>query len=1006
MADWAQYRRRFLEGNSSAENLARLRMMEGWLALPVPEMEAAAKEEFSGLEEIDLRPIYQLACALRLHVTSDADRLTKVKQLCEGLLAMYPGMGTIPPEVLAGNETRQKMGPICDRLRQVAVVPGMTTPHTIPTLMRILADFQLLVEQAEKNNPGRADVLYFMGETASALGSAHALESQNDEALKWLEQSGTWFDEAGDEKHAPACRSQAAALELKISGDVDRAKQRLLRSVLDGSSDLLVKASALADLSRLMNGAGDAYESGQVAEECAAEMVRAGFEDPEGRGLDAAVDAWVDQACGMALGRTLFVLVSKVCGIYLGVLDGRVAGNVVKDPVRAACADEMTRAIHAVTARINAETVAAEQEIAEQLKTYFPSAQEPEAKSVNQDEQFAAMQQQITQLDDALLALRSECDSRRRAGAPMEDLLAATVSMQPMAESLGMPLFTVKLKLARSYILMAAGRIQESSDRAEEARGLLVGKRPATIHSFSEAYERALYVEALDRKVRAMMMLGYFAGGLKFSQNAISDFERERYRVNSPYQQSAFLSSAVGFYINAIFGAFKLQDWDALLETMELIKARSAIRSRLSAPPPELSVAELARNFDETNVALQGELADGDKKTIADLSVRRRWLWDLMAIARAQGGAAGTPPELSVKVVQSSLEEDEAALAYFWLGVNVLLIVAVDRDRFQVERVILSDEDGDAVNEFIAAVQGLRGFLKLDGPVAEAGALLLPGTIRTFISGKKRLIISPHRGLHLFPFQAAKWENGFLIERFALRFVPNLSSLLVPWRGSKEKKVLAAGVNLFQVRGEKLPELPNAEEEAKSVAGAYTVADVLLGSEASHARIESLRQSGELSKYRCIHLATHGTSVFADDARDEPMESKLFLQDAALDGMEVAGLKLAAELVVLSACNSGQRAIAGRGLNEVPGDDIFGLQSALFQAGARTILGALWPVETKSAALIVTSFHRHFAAGKPAEFALQAAIVENLADPAIGRKPYLWAPFFLSSIGSMRADVE
>jgi CHAT domain-containing protein len=111
--------------------------------------------------------------------------------------------------------------------------------------------------------------------------------------------------------------------------------------------------------------------------------------------------------------------------------------------------------------------------------------------------------------------------------------------------------------------------------------------------------------------------------------------------------------------------------------------------------------------------------------------------------------------------------------------------------------------------------------------------------------------------------------------------------------------------------------------------------------------------------------------------------------------------------VVLSACSSGQRPIAGRGLKELPGDDLFGLQAAFFRAGARRVLGTLWPVDSPAARKIATAFHAHLAADElcgPA-MALQASVLDYLSQADIRtRKIYFWAPFFLSVLGRQKSD--
>lgn len=101
--------------------------------------------------------------------------------------------------------------------------------------------------------------------------------------------------------------------------------------------------------------------------------------------------------------------------------------------------------------------------------------------------------------------------------------------------------------------------------------------------------------------------------------------------------------------------------------------------------------------------------------------------------------------------------------------------------------------------------------------------------------------------------------------------------------------------------------------------------------------------------------------------------------------------------MVLSACNSGQRAVRGRGLAELPGDDVFGLHSAPFSAGAHNILGALWPLKDEPACDLAVRFHQHHAAGKPPDKALQAAVNDYL-EHSPRRETYYWAAMFLSTL--------
>ena len=101
----------------------------------------------------------------------------------------------------------------------------------------------------------------------------------------------------------------------------------------------------------------------------------------------------------------------------------------------------------------------------------------------------------------------------------------------------------------------------------------------------------------------------------------------------------------------------------------------------------------------------------------------------------------------------------------------------------------------------------------------------------------------------------------------------------------------------------------------------------------------------------------------------------------------------------MSACHSGQRALSLPALSELPGDDLFGLQAAWFQAGAHTVIGALWPLDDKSAAILLPNLHRQLAAGAAPDIALQSAVCDYLKAPNFRPDVFFWAPLFASSLG-------
>jgi hypothetical protein len=1040
MPDWELYRATFVKGGLKAQNLERLQTMESWLCLRFEQCAAAAQTAFQGQSEDALRPWYRLSRVLFLKLMKEAgfegpdaaqqlqalyatyqrgkatpeefhraEALYNIGQVSAVLTGLYPAIAQLSPGTLAGNALTEKIGPISARLMNVHTTPGLVNAAAVEDLKAILQEFEQLNQEAAPDNTARPNALYFCGATAEALGDASANLGDSTGALEWYAKSGEFFDEANDGEHAGQSRQKAASLELRVTGDIDRATQRILGSLFDPDHppEPLPMAMAYADLSQVMGDAGDGFGAGEAAGRAATAFEKLGFLDPEkvGADADAALDSWVARSCEMASGKPVYALLMRVCHAYLSVFSGRVAQYAASDPARAQRNEDLVHGMDAISSRITAETEAAESGIAQAIQPYFPQMPVPKEPAPD-DGAFARIEQNMSQVDGALQQLRQLTNQLRSTGQPVQPVLGMLDGLEPLVKALEMPLYEAKWMLEYAYTHMAAGEWRKALDAAEEARTILLGGRPGKLSSFAQSYERALYLDALLQKMRALMSLGQLKDGLETCLETIADFEESRYRVNSPLRQSAHLQSTVEFYTGAAFAAFKLKEWDTLLQVTELVKARSAIRSRLSADAPELQTEALMRQFRQITAALQDAGSQQDAAKLEDLKAKRRDVWDLLAIARARAAGAGEPPLLSLEALQRVLAPDEAVLGYFFLAPTVLLILKMDRERFDVERIVFKSEDEMApVSELLEAIEGLEasGPLDLDEAIRAAGEILLPVGVREFIGGKARVIVSPHHGLHLFPFHAASWDGRFLIERCAVRYIPNFSSLLLEWRGQKGTGVFALAVSRFNVAGEQCPELANAEEEARAIAGMYAglnlKAEAVTGTSASIEAFRELASGSGLSAYSTLHLATHGTSVFASDAQDEPMESKLMLQNGWIDGLELATFHLPADVAVLSACNSGQRAVGGRGMSSLPGDDIFGLQSALFQAGVHTVLGGLWSVETQAACAVTSEFHRNYAQGDAAELALQKAILRWLGEHG-GAGTILWAPFFLSSLGT------
>lgn len=207
-----------------------------------------------------------------------------------------------------------------------------------------------------------------------------------------------------------------------------------------------------------------------------------------------------------------------------------------------------------------------------------------------------------------------------------------------------------------------------------------------------------------------------------------------------------------------------------------------------------------------------------------------------------------------------------------------------------------------------------------------------------------------------------------------------------------------------------LKRLPDTAEEIQKVAtilGADLRKDVFLRERASKGTVQSMN----LSDRKVIAFATHALVPGDLDGLDQPalaLSAPSVTKDGE-DGLltvkDILKLKLNADWVILSACNTGAADSSGK-------EAISGLGRAFFYAGAKSLLVSMWPVETTSAMKLVTeTFRLHKEERLSRAEALRQSMLKLIDseirfDTTTGRKvvsyahPLFWAPFVLAGDGS------
>lgn len=249
--------------------------------------------------------------------------------------------------------------------------------------------------------------------------------------------------------------------------------------------------------------------------------------------------------------------------------------------------------------------------------------------------------------------------------------------------------------------------------------------------------------------------------------------------------------------------------------------------------------------------------------------------------------------------------------------------------------------------------------------VADRLAEILLDPLAAALDGAREVFVVASGPTLRIPFAALPWRGEPLGTRVGVSMLPSLSTYPTFDPAAPGGSVLVVGnpaAMSYRRDSDDLPRpqrsLTAAALEAVAVARVHEVTP-LLGVDATEQRVREL-----LANRRIAHLATHGV---LDE--DSPLASSILLANGdQLTVAELMGMRLGADLVVLSACDTGTGRSAG-------GDEVLGMARGLLAAGAAWALVTLWAVDDVSAALLMTRFHQEIAVGVPLAQALRAAVV-------------------------------
>ncbi|NDV14676.1 CHAT domain-containing protein [Muricauda sp. TY007] len=342
--------------------------------------------------------------------------------------------------------------------------------------------------------------------------------------------------------------------------------------------------------------------------------------------------------------------------------------------------------------------------------------------------------------------------------------------------------------------------------------------------------------------------------------------------------------------------------------------------------------------------------------------------------------------QISLQDIQGHLTGNELLVKYF-LGNERIFAMTISQDSLQLYRLAQTDS---LKTKLTAFYQNLQNPQKNTRPLAQELYQELVEPFQDELGKYRNLTIIPDDFLHYLPFEVLENGEEPLVNSYGIQYANSLALWYFlkenPHRPKEHQDLLAAfapqyetGDDGMTMRGVRFRDIKGAKKEAEKISAALD-GDLFLDDEAS---VKNFMDHA--NKYKIYHLAMHAVL----DEEEHTRSSLIFQNNDFFDFSSLYGMYLPAELVVLSACNTGVGKLAA-------GEGFLSLSRALTYSGVRSSVYSLWEVPDKETSEIMVSFYHYLDEGKNKATALAKAKQDFIENNPLRLHPYYWAGFIVN----------
>jgi CHAT domain-containing protein/tetratricopeptide (TPR) repeat protein len=525
----------------------------------------------------------------------------------------------------------------------------------------------------------------------------------------------------------------------------------------------------------------------------------------------------------------------------------------------------------------------------------------------------------------------------------------------------------------------AAGMAADIGDKVNLAKIHLARADAESVLKQSAAAE-ASYRTALEiadalllREVRWRALLGLArlqknagdqAKAVVFYQQALETVEGLRAEIKLDQLKDGFLADKMEVYSGLVGLLVDLGRSDDAFAVAERSRSRNLIdilgRQRLSLK------GSVDQELYDRQIRLKEQMEEQENLSVQAANPKERARYN-QALEKLRGDYQDLlidierkRPELLALVqvnpttlddVRTLLEPGVVLLSYYQLPER-LLLWKIDRGRATLFiRNITAEGLAAKISSYRRMLQNLEPLEKQSRELYD----LLVAEPLAGSSSLRSIGIIPHGSLHYLAFATLNDGRDYLIDRQKLFYLPAASVLkytLARRNPEKKSHILAIGNPDL---GNTALDLPFAEREAGTLRWNYPDVTTLTRERATESWLRE-----HISEFGIIHIASHGEFDPVNPLFSAIRLTKDSKADGKLQAEEIFGLDIRADLVVLSACQTGLGDIRS-------GDDVVGMNRAFIFAGTHSLMSSLWRVSDVSTAIMMKQFYRNYMTYEKAE---------------------------------------